>query len=33
MNVEVVPADTGQQFAGAIRLDPSIASTLTDVLP
>jgi cell wall-associated NlpC family hydrolase len=27
-NVEVVPADTGNEFAGAVRVDPAIASAV-----
>jgi peptidoglycan DL-endopeptidase CwlO len=31
-NVEVVPADTGNEFAGAVRVDPAIAAAVADGL-
>ena len=27
-NVEVVPADTGSEFAGAVRVDPALAAAV-----
>ena len=27
-NVEVVPADTGSEFAGAVRVDPAVAAAV-----
>jgi peptidoglycan DL-endopeptidase CwlO len=33
MDVEVVPADFGAQFAGAIRVSPELAGALAEVLP
>ena len=29
-NVEVVPADTGSEFAGAVRVDPALAAAVAD---
>ncbi len=31
-NVEVVPADTGNEFAGAVRVDPALAAAVTGSL-
>jgi len=27
-NVEVVPADTGSEFAGVVRVDPAVAAAV-----
>ena len=29
-NVEVVPADTGSEFAGAVHIDPALAAAVAD---
>lgn len=29
-NVEVVPADTGSEFAGAVHVDPPLAAAVAD---
>jgi len=31
-NVEVVPADTGSEFAGAVRVDPALAHAVGGII-